>query len=198
MKYKFLLFFVILWILCSLISAQETDDSAKLNFYNDLVNTEISIIYQKKPLKLKDIKNKVIIVLFFASWSGPCQNQLKDLKTIKKEFQKDDLFIIGLDVEEDDKNEFYESLGKRKVKTSAISGSSSNSKEFWKDLKQNKFNYPIGFAKNDLFGSLLKVSKKDAVPQTVIIYNAEVKEIYVGTNKIKKIQQTLKEVFDKK
>ncbi|MBX7173746.1 MAG: TlpA family protein disulfide reductase [Pyrinomonadaceae bacterium] len=200
MKYKFTLFFVGLWLLCSLTSAQEIDNSAKLNLYNDLLNTEISIINQKETLKLKDVKNKVIIAIFWASWCGPCVRQAMDLQIIKTEFQKDDLFLIGLNADPEDKDDIYRFLGKRKApKSSVISGSATaDNKDFLKALKQNKFNYPLGFVKEDLFGSLLKVSKKDAIPQIIIINNGEIKEIYVGANRTEKIQQNLKEIFAQK
>ncbi|MEK7722804.1 MAG: TlpA disulfide reductase family protein [Acidobacteriota bacterium] len=198
MKLKIIFLILILSTSNLFLYSQETDNSNKIKLYNDLSNAEISPINQKNVIKLKDVKNKVIVVVFFAAWCNPCTQQVKNLIEIKTEFQKEDLFIIGLDADEEDKTDFDRFLGKKVAKNSTIRGSSSDSKDFWKFLKKNKINYPLGFVKESLFQSLYQVSKRDAIPQTIIIQDGEIKEIYVGGGKtFKRFTDKLKEIFNK-
>ena len=174
MKLKIIFLIIILLISISIIFSQENDNANKITLYNELMKAEISPINQKKAVKLKDIKNKVIVVLFLASWCGPCNIQAKEMKSIKTEFQKNDVYFIGLNVDTLDR------------------------KDFVKFLRKNKFNYPMGFAEESLFKPLYQVSKRDAIPQTIIIQEGEIKEIYVGTGKtIERVKVKLKEIFNK-
>jgi len=175
MNHKFILLLIIFLTFGSFSYPQQTDDSKKAKFYNDLMTAEIPIVNQKKIIKLKDFEDKVIVVIFLASWCTPCVQQAKDLREIKTEFQKNNLFILGLN------------------------GDSEDKKDFQSFLKVTKFNYLMGFAKDNLVESLVSVSRKDAIPQTIIIHNGEIKEIYVGGGKtIEKVRKTLNEIFDKK
>lgn len=171
---KKILLLIIFSISVSFSFSQESDNSNKIKLYNELSNAEISIVNQKKVIKLKDIKNEVIVVLFLASWCGPCTQQAEEMKVIKTDFQKKDVYFIGVNVDSEDR------------------------KDFVKFLRKNKFNYLMGFANELLFQPLYQVSKRDAIPQTVVIHNGEVKEVYVGGNKTAKIRKKLKEIFDKK
>ena len=38
---------------------------------------------------------------FFATWCPPCKVEIPELVNIRKDYSKDDLVIIGLDVDED-------------------------------------------------------------------------------------------------
>ena len=174
MKYKFILLLTIFLTLNSVYYTQEIDNSKKSKFYNDLMTADIPIVNRKKTIKLKDFEDKVIVVIFLASWCTPCVKQAKDLKAIQTEFQKSNLFIIGLN------------------------GDSEDKKDFQIFLRENKFNYLMGFAKDNLVVSLVNVSRKDAIPQIIIINNGEIKEIYVGANRTEKIRQNLKEIFAQK
>lgn len=195
---KKLLFLIILLISVSFSYSQEDVDTNKATLYNELMNAKISPVNQKEAIKLKDIKNKVIVVVFFAAWCSPCTQQVNNLMEIKTEFQKDDLFIIGLDADEEEKEDYDKFLGKKITKKPANSGSSSNSKEFLNFLRTTKINYPIGFVKEYLYTSVIKVSKKDAIPQTIVIQDGEIKEIFVGSGiQVKKIKDKLNEIFNK-
>ena len=50
---------------------------------------------------LAENKGKVVMLNFFATWCPPCKVEIPELVNIRKDYSKDDLVIIGLDVDED-------------------------------------------------------------------------------------------------
>jgi peroxiredoxin len=174
MKYRLVLLLILLFLSTSFIYSQETDNP-KAKLYQDLINTELSLVNQKKVIKLKDYEDKIIVVILLASWCGPCTRQAEDLKKIQTEFQKKKLFMIGVNLDQDDREDF---------------------RIF---LKKNKFNYLMGFAKEDLFKSFYSVSHRDAIPQIVIIHQREIKSIFVGGGPAtERFRKTLQDIFSQK
>jgi thiol-disulfide isomerase/thioredoxin len=56
-----------------------------------------------KELKLETYRGKVILLNFWATWCGPCREEIPSLVELQKRY-KDRLQVIGLAVEEDDEN----------------------------------------------------------------------------------------------
>lgn len=54
-----------------------------------------------KPLTLEAARGKVVLLNFWATWCGPCRAEVPDLVALQKQY-KDQLQIIGLDVDDDD------------------------------------------------------------------------------------------------
>ena len=49
-------------------------------------------------IRLADLRGRVVLVNFFATWCGPCKMELPDLQEIWSEFQDNDefrMFVIG-------------------------------------------------------------------------------------------------------
>ena len=77
------------------------------------------------PVKLKSIQTyelldmlaeehgKVILVNFFASFCGPCRQEIPELIQLRKEISKEDLVIIGVAIDQDirDAEAFVKKLG---------------------------------------------------------------------------------------
>jgi len=55
-----------------------------------------------KPLRVADYKGKVILLNFWATWCGPCRAEIPDLVGLQNKY-KDQLQIIGLVVDDDDR-----------------------------------------------------------------------------------------------
>ncbi len=50
-------------------------------------------------LKLSDLKGKVVLVDFWATWCSPCREGIPDLVMLKKEFKNKDVEIVGISVD---------------------------------------------------------------------------------------------------
>ena len=85
---------------------------------------DIVLVGQKAPdfvlktdkgnLKLSDLKGKVVLINFFATWCGPCRTELPELQTNIWEKYKDNpafrLMIIGREQTQQEGNEFKASF----------------------------------------------------------------------------------------
>ncbi len=50
-------------------------------------------------LKLSDLKGKVVLVDFWATWCAPCREGIPDLVELKNEFKDKDIEIVGISVD---------------------------------------------------------------------------------------------------
>jgi thiol-disulfide isomerase/thioredoxin len=53
-----------------------------------------------KPLKSSDLRQKPVVVDFWATWCGPCRASMPHLSTMQTRYEKRGLTVIGLSVDE--------------------------------------------------------------------------------------------------
>lgn len=56
-----------------------------------------------KPLKLADLKGKVLLLNFWATWCAPCVKGLPELKGAYSKYHSQGLEVVGISLDEDNK-----------------------------------------------------------------------------------------------
>ncbi|MFN0109060.1 MAG: TlpA family protein disulfide reductase [Blastocatellia bacterium] len=110
-----------------------------------------------KTKKLADYSGKIVIVDLWATWCGPCRQEIPHLIEMAKDYKSKGVEIVGLTNENP-------TMDEQKVK--------NFSKEF-------KINYPIGWADPQMQVGLM--NGRNGIPQTIIIgRDGKVKKHFVG------------------
>ena len=52
-----------------------------------------------KRVRLQELKGKILIVDFWATWCGPCKETIPDLVTLQKRHRRDGLEVIGISLD---------------------------------------------------------------------------------------------------
>ena len=66
------------------------------------------------PIHTVDLRGKVVVLNFFASWCGPCQMELPHLQAVWNEFRNDDDFrmlVVGREESDDSVKAFQQKHG---------------------------------------------------------------------------------------
>lgn len=54
-----------------------------------------------KPISLSDVKGKVVIVDFWATWCGPCLMSIPELVDLQDKYKTKGLVVVGISVDDD-------------------------------------------------------------------------------------------------
>lgn len=162
---------------CTTKNSTGVNEPAKKGDY-PLAPSELMQAELKKPdgstFKLADLKGKILIVNVWATWCGPCRQEMPHLESLSNEFKEKGLEVIGLNVDSDDSPEMI--------------------KEFGTDVGVN-FDLVQGDSK--LFKQFYAISKKDAIPQTFLIdREGKLLGVFVGAgSSLKKLIDNTKRVI---
>lgn len=67
-----------------------------------------------KPVRLAELRNKPVIVDFWATWCGPCRASMPHLSSMQSRYEKQGLTVIGMSVDDggpQDVRKFANKLG---------------------------------------------------------------------------------------
>jgi thiol-disulfide isomerase/thioredoxin len=112
-----------------------------------------------KPIKLSSYAGKVLVVNLWATWCGPCRNEIPELVKLHKEFRSKGLEIVGLSTEDP---EF----------------SADKVRNFVSDFEMS---YRVGWATNEVALELMQ--GRDSIPQSYVISReGQILKRFVGFN----------------
>ena len=94
-----------------------------------------------KNIKLSELRGEVVMLNFWASWCGPCRQEMPHLEKIHKKYKRLGFTLLGVNVEEN----------------------STDAKNYLKDVKVT---FPILFDSTQKTSKLYNVS---AMPTTILI-----------------------------
>jgi peroxiredoxin len=94
-----------------------------------------------KPVSLADLKGQIVLVNFWASWCGPCRQEMPILEQLNHQYRNKGVALIGVNVEPD-----------------------STAAANW--LKATPVTFPILF---DVDSSVSKLYEVQGMPNTVIL-----------------------------
>ena len=87
----------------------ETNEKSSLP---EFANVEVSL-FSGDQIKISDLKGKVIVLNFWASWCPPCRWEMPYFEKAWKEYKDQDVVFIGIsqDLDVNDAKEFADSTG---------------------------------------------------------------------------------------
>jgi thiol-disulfide isomerase/thioredoxin len=111
--------------------------------------------------KLKDQKGKVILVNLWATWCGPCRQEMPELIKIQDEYKDKGVMVLGLDVDPE---------------------SETAVKNF---VEKQGLNYTVGWASDEVSNAMLEISKMGGIPQSFLIaQDGKLARIFKGYNPV--------------
>ncbi len=95
-----------------------------------------------KTVRLSALKGNVIFLNFWASWCGPCKDEMPSMEALYQRYKERDLVLLAISVDE---------------------GSSEPTRKF---IQKNRYHFPVLL---DPAGKTLDLFEIDKIPATVII-----------------------------
>lgn len=118
--------------------------------------------------KLADYKGKVLIVDLWATWCGPCRQEIPHLIELANQYKDQGVEVLGLTNEDP-------------------AADAPKVKEF---AKQFKINYPLGWADQNLSVGIMRLGGRSGIPQTLIIgRDGRVRNHFVGFSPVISVPQ---------
>lgn len=128
--------------------ANNTAPAGPVLLSQDIRDTKVKTL-DGNSLKLSDYSNKVLVVNIWATWCGPCRQEMPDLVKLSKEYKSRGLVVLGLATTYNERND------------------PEHVKEF---VKSQKIDYRILWDDGTLAGPLVQsVSGRGVIPQSFVI-----------------------------
>ncbi len=126
-------------------------------------------------IKIEDHKGKVVLLNLWATWCGPCREEIPHLIEMQEKYRDKGFEVIGLDVDPESKEDIE------------------------KFVAEMKINYIIGWAHEDLTVEVMRKNQMSGIPQTILINReGQLTGIFRGGggNVIAKMKQTVAKIVN--
>ena len=125
-----------------------------------------------KTYQLSQLKGKVVIVNFWATWCGPCRREIPDFIEAYKKYKNQGLEIIGVSVDED---------GWTKVKPF---------------VTENKINYPVVLMDSKIVSDY---GNFNAIPTTFVVdKNGNIVDTHTGVMTMSQLESKIQPLLKSK
>jgi peroxiredoxin len=134
-----------------------------------IADAKIELYSPDKFAQVKDFNDKNLVLLFIATWCGPCINQAEYLRDFYPRIASGNIEVIALDSDDESKADFQSFV------------------------KRYKFPFNYGQIDSASFLEFVKISKIQGIPQVFVISKGKLAGIFTG-NGIKtkeKLAETL-------
>lgn len=136
--------------------ARAATDPAKPSLPAVALDTELKSV-NGESIKLSNYSGKVLLVNLWATWCGPCRNEIPELVRLHKEYQARGVEMVGLSTED------------------PVS-SAQSVQEF---VRYFKVDYQVGWATREVATALM--AGRGSIPQSLIITrDGRIKKRFVG------------------
>ncbi len=125
--------------------------------------------------KLQDKKGKIVLVNLWATWCGPCIEEMPHLVEMHEKYKDKDFEVIGLNTDDETKQQIDAFAAKQKL------------------------NYPLGWADGKLVNEFVKVTRLNGIPQTLLINReGQLRGMFTGGGPkvIKQMKETVEKVIN--
>jgi len=152
-----------------------------------------------KPVKMSDLKGKVVLLDFWAVWCGPCVSTFPHLREWNKEYKDKGLEVIGV-------TSYYQDVGFDKDAGKVVRVKTPLDKEQEQSMLKefaahHKLDYRLQAATQDELKTVYQDYGVQGIPQVVLIdRKGKVRMIRVGSGEenAKAISAEIKKLIDEK
>jgi thiol-disulfide isomerase/thioredoxin len=122
----------------------EAKDSIYPPAPSGILQTEIKDL-DGNVFKVEDKKGKVVLLNLWATWCGPCREEMPDIVAMQEKYKDKGFEVYGLNTDDESVED---------VKAFA---------------QQMKLNYQLAYASGKMLSEFIKVTRLSGIPQTILI-----------------------------
>lgn len=87
-------------------------------------------VQDQKVIDISKYRGKAVLINFWATWCGPCVQEIPSLVSLQKEFGPQGLQIIGVSMDQDGDGPVQKVIGKKGINYPVIMGDEKISRDF--------------------------------------------------------------------
>jgi len=181
LKIKFLLLIIISFIYTNNLDQKQLDKIEELTADIDLAKDfTLKSVKNDSLITLSDMKDKVVLINFWATWCGPCRMEIPDFNELYEKYNSKGLNILGLSI-------------------------SDTKKQLENFLKAYEINYPVLYGDQENIDKIINrekeiesflVNSSILKPSELADLSKELSEIKSITDLVNKKEHLVREILD--